>query len=62
MVTIEQLRTLATEAGHYIDSEVHDFINYVESVFADTVVSVPSESAVESAVESAQPESVSPAA
>lgn len=33
-ITIEKLRELATEAGHYIDSEVHDFISYVESVFA----------------------------
>jgi hypothetical protein len=31
-ITIEELRRLATDAGHYIDSEVHDFICYVESI------------------------------
>ncbi|MFA5170412.1 MAG: hypothetical protein WC426_02520 [Sulfuriferula sp.] len=30
--TVDELRKLATEAGHYLDSEVHDFLCYVESL------------------------------
>lgn len=35
MITIESLRKMAVEAGHEVESEVHEFISYVENALHD---------------------------
>jgi hypothetical protein len=64
IITIEQLRDLATEAGHYIDSEVHDFISYVEgSVCGQCSIDAPELAAVvDQSPEALAPDVVEPTA